>query len=420
MSLRIKLALLLFAVVAATLLASWWFIRRTVFIPFAREVHETYLDEVVYIAERIENGASAATLARELKVDINVSQDEPPLLKKAMKDRKNRCEHEVRSNYRTVHCRGRRAPVAVQTKAGWVVVRRELDVGRPGQRITEVLAFVAVVVSLLSAFVAVLVTRPLKTTTEALQKIAGGDLSHRLPAGGGRELREVARAYNAMVDRVELLLRTERELMAGISHELRTPLARLRVELEILRDHQTPTKRLEAMEKDVEEIDRLIGDLLESSRLSLGDRQLARDEVALKEIVKEALDRMPMPDHRVIVEDGDAGVIIGDRGYLVRVVSNLLENARKYAPAGTEVSVVAGGGSVEVADRGPGVEPEELERIFEPFYRGSRARSQANKAGLGLGLMLARRVVTMLGGTIRAENRAGGGLSIRFDLPLAR
>jgi signal transduction histidine kinase len=418
MSLRLKLALLLFTIVGATLLAAWWFTGRTVLQPFAREVMEVYLDEVVYIADRVEKGVDARELARELNLEIDVVQQEPPLMRRAERGR-SRCETEPRGKFMITHCRGRRAPVAVATSLGYVVVRRELDIGKPGQRISQVLAFIAVVVVLLSAGIAVVATRPLKTTSDAMHRIARGDLSHRLPLGGGRELTEVARAYNAMVDRVELLLRTERELMAGISHELRTPLARLRVEMEILRDYSVPESRLGAMEKDVEEIDRLIGQLLESSRLSLGDRPLSRDRLELSSIVQEAMEKTPLPDHQIRLLDERPAAIIGDRYYLVRVVSNLLENARKYAPPSTEVQVTVRGGSLEVADRGSGVEASELEKIFEPFYRGSRQRTQANKSGLGLGLMLARRVVTILGGTIRAENREGGGLSIRFELPLA-
>lgn len=418
MSLRLRLALLLFFIVGSTLLAAWWFTGRTVLQPFAREVMEVYLDEVVYIADRVENGTDARRLARELNLEIDVLQQEPPLMRRAERGRA-RCETEPRGRFTITHCRGRRAPVAVHTNVGYVVVRRELDVGKPGQRISQVLAFIAVVVVGLSAGIAVLVTRPLRTTSDAMQRIAQGDLSHRLPLSGGKELAEVARAYNAMVDRVELLLRTERELMAGISHELRTPLARLRVELEILRDHAVPESRLGAMEKDVEEMDRLIGQLLESSRLSLGDRPLAHDRLELAAVVREAMEKTPLPDHQIRLIEESPAAVFGDRHYLVRVVTNLLENAGKYAPPATEVQVTVRGGSLEIADRGPGVEASELEKIFEPFYRGSRARAQANKSGLGLGLMLARRVVTILGGTIHASNRPGGGLSIRFELPLA-
>jgi two-component system, OmpR family, sensor kinase len=418
MSLRLKLALLLFAIVGTTVLASWWFTGRAVLQPFAREVMATYLDEVVYVADRIEKGANPKELGRELKLDIDVHQEAPPRIRRLLEDSRGRCEEEQRGRFKLTYCRGRRAPTVLQTSEGLLVVKRELDPGAPSRRVGEVLALIAFVLLLVSALVAYLVTRPLKTATEALEHIARGDLSHRLPVTGGRELGEVARAYNAMVDRVEVLLRTERELMAGISHELRTPLARLRVELEILRDHALPEKRLVAMEKDVEEIDRLIGDLLESSRLTLGDRKLASDRVDLGDIVKEAIERTPMPEHKVAVDAQATTPVLGDRAYLVRVVCNLLENARKYAPPATEVNVTIRGGSLEVADRGPGVDPEELAHIFEPFYRGSRARSQANKSGLGLGLMLARRVVTILGGTIRAENRQGGGLAIRFELPI--
>jgi signal transduction histidine kinase len=141
--------------------------------------------------------------------------------------------------------------------------------------------------------------------------------------------------------------------------------------------------------------------------------------VDLAEVVAESIEKAPMPEHSLVVEREGPAFVLGDRAYLVRVVTNLLENARKYAPPATEVVIRVRQGSIEVADRGPGVEPGELEHIFEPFYRGARARSQSKQSGLGLGLMLARRVVTLLGGTIHAVNREGGGLAIRFELPSA-
>jgi signal transduction histidine kinase len=220
-----------------------------------------------------------------------------------------------------------------------------------------------------------------------------------------------------MADRVENILRTEKELMAGISHELRTPLARLRLEIELLRDHEVPEKRLDAMENDLAEVDHLIGELLEMSRLALGERHLVEGEVDLMRVAKEAAERNPLPDHRLIVE-GEALPLIGDHDRLVRVIGNLIQNAGKYAPKDTEVRVTIDGRKIVVLDRGSGVPPEDLARLFEPFYRGVRAKSKST--GLGLGLMLSQRIVSLHGGTIEAGNVEGGGLSITIELPADR
>lgn len=429
-SLRLKLALLLSTFVGGTLFVAWAVTGRTIIQPFTREVLDIYLDEVVYVADQVSHGMSPSAIGRELNLDVRIFPNEPPFIAKSAYGRGFRCQEELRKSYKVVHCRGRRAPVAVRTDVGWVVVRRDIDIGAPGKRIGQLLLFIGIVVFALSAGLAAFITRPLKTTTQAMERMAAGDLTHRLPASGGRELMEAARAFNAMADRVDSLLSAERELMAGISHELRTPLARLRVELEILRDSrlveaapertaESREKRFAAMEADLEEIDALIGELLESSRLSLGERRLERERVELTQVIGDAIERNPLSTHRVTVEIRDPVQVLGDRARLVRVVGNLLQNAGKYAPEGSEIHVSVQGTSVTVLDQGPGVPPSDLERMFEPFYRGAHARAISKKGGLGLGLMIARQLVRLHGGWIAAENRPEGGLAITFQLPPA-
>src|SRR5207237_10307845 len=112
-----------------------------------------------------------------------------------------RCTRETRKDYPIVHCRGPRAPVWLKTDKGWVVIRRNLDVTKPAARAGQLLLVIAFCVLIISAGVAVLITRPLTTTTEAMGRIAAGALSHRLPVTGGKELSEAARMCNAMSDR---------------------------------------------------------------------------------------------------------------------------------------------------------------------------------------------------------------------------
>jgi signal transduction histidine kinase len=421
MSLRLKLTLLLTTIVGTTLLALWIILGRTIIQPFTREVLEIYLDEVVFVADRITEGAKPEDLGRELNLDVRVFPREPPFLAKLTQRRAARCQSEARGKYVITHCKGRRAPVAVETEAGWIVVRRDIDIGAPGKRIGQLLLFIALFVFAVSAAIATVITRPLKTTKEAMERIALGDLAHRLPVSGGRELQEAARAFNTMADRVDALLRTERELMAGISHELRTPLARLRVQLELFRDlaeaGPPDAKRLATMEADLEEVDMLIGELLECSRLQLGERRIELLPVDLRKVAGDAAERCPLPKHKLVVDADHPSTVLGDHARLVRVVGNLLQNAGKYAPEGSEIRVVVRGSEIEVLDRGPGVTAEDLDRMFEPFFRGAHARSHAKQGGLGLGLMIARQIVTLHGGSITAKNREDGGLAIKFSLP---
>ncbi|MBW2258001.1 MAG: two-component sensor histidine kinase, partial [Deltaproteobacteria bacterium] len=223
--------------------------------------------------------------------------------------------------------------------------------------------------------------------------------------------------FNRMADRIDGVLRTERELMAGMSHELRTPLARLRLELELFRDEGAPEKRIRAIEGDIAELEGLIGQLLQLSRLQLGEQPLEVTQVDLKALVERARDTASLQDHPVSVE-GPGGQIQGDAELLHRVLVNLLQNAGRYAPSGSRVVVTVRGGEVTVEDEGPGVPEDQISRLFDPFWRAEGSRARAT-GGLGLGLMLVRQVVELHGGTVRAENRPNGGLRVMVSLPTA-
>lgn len=421
MSLRLRLTLLLALAVFAALFVAWGLTRRAVFAPFAEEVISNHLKQVVFVAQEIERGADPRALSERLGVDIGRRPRMPRFMRPRARRRNGHpeCRHVEHAGREVVLCPGPRSPAAVRLDGGhgWVVVRRDLDVERPRKRFAFVFAGVALVVFVLAALLAARITRPLKTTVGAMQRMAAGDLGHRLPEGGGKELTEVARAFNRMADRIDDMLRAEKEMMAGISHELRTPLARLRLELEILRDLDVSAKRLDAMDKDVEEVDHLIGELLELSRLSLGARGVDQETLDLLQVAKEALERHPLPKHEVQIE-GAGTPVTGDRARLVRVVGNLLQNAGKYAPAGSRVQVRVQGAQLEVEDDGPGVPDEDLPRLFEPFYRGAGVK-RSSATGYGLGLMYARQVVELCGGEIEAGRGARGGLRVRLRLPSA-
>lgn len=415
MTLRVRLTLLLTSIVLVTVLGAWWFTGRTVLAPFAKQVMRAHVDQVVYIADELEKGADPRRVSARLGLDVRLFERAPHFVRRAREQPDRRCRIEQIREREVVICRGPKAPVATETTRGWVVVRRDLDDAAPERRMGFTLLAVALVVILLASWVATLALRPLRHSIRAMERMAKGDVTHRLPEAGSKEVGEVARAFNSMADRIDRFLRAERELMAGISHELRTPLARLRLELELLRDREVPEKRIDAMEADLAEMDRLIGELLQLSRLSIGERRLEPQDLDLARVVADAIERQPLPDHRVEVS-GEAATVRGDHEQLVRVMTNLLQNAGKYAPPGTTVHVALHERTVEVADGGPGVPAEDLERLFEPFYRGARGKL-SGATGLGLGLMIARQVISLHGGRIEAANAPEGGLIIRFTLP---
>ncbi|MFO0725138.1 MAG: HAMP domain-containing sensor histidine kinase [Myxococcota bacterium] len=413
MSLRAKLTGLLVVLVAAAVLLAWLVAGR-VMAPFAHEVMEVYLDQAVFVAERVAAGEPAEALGKKLGLEIHVREKPPEAPGRMGAWRRRACNPTEREGHKMIVCPGPRAPVSVETAAGWVTLKRDLDVAGPPEKIGPLLLLVLLGLVAVSVYVAGVAAKPLKAATLAMSRVADGDLEHRLAEEGKGELADAGRAFNKMTERVRKMLETERALMAGISHELRTPLARLRLEVELLRDRNVPETRLSAMDKDLEEMDRLIGELLESSRLSLGERTIERQPVDLVEVAEEATRRVDLGGRKVEIK-GAAVKVQGDHDRLVRVVTNLLTNAAKYAPADKEIELEVEGASLRVKDRGPGVPESALPRLFEPFYRVGGTSA----GGLGLGLMIAQQIVGLHGGSIGAKNREGGGLEVFFSLPTA-
>jgi signal transduction histidine kinase len=268
------------------------------------------------------------------------------------------------------------------------------------------------------------ITRPLDQLTHAAQRFGSGDLTARSGVDRQDEVGKLARTFDEMAARIEAARRAERELLANVSHELRTPLARLQVALELLdaRD-EASQRRVQSIREEVEDLDRLIGDVLTASRLELASLPLHRRELSLPQMAAKARERaLSLDPRRTVQVDVPAGLQLeADEALIARVLDNLIDNARKYDPSGKPIRVEARreGGEVVLAvqDEGPGIPVDELEKVFEPFFRGGNARSETE--GFGLGLALARRVAEAHGGTIRALNPPGGGARLEVRLPVA-
>ena len=226
-------------------------------------------------------------------------------------------------------------------------------------------------------------------------------------------------------------LRYEREklrsaLLSAVSHDLRTPLAAIAGAGSTLAeaDDLHPATRRELAESIVAETDRLnrlVANLLDMTRLDAGSMQLDRDWHPLDDLVGGVLHRLRrlLANHRIAVEiSSTVGLVYVDELLLHQVLTNLVENALRFAPPGTAIKVGAGMTGeklwLEVADEGPGIPAGDEERIFEKFYR---APNQQPRSGTGLGLAICRGIVELHGGTIRAANRPPGGASFRVELP---
>ena len=257
------------------------------------------------------------------------------------------------------------------------------------------------------------ITRRLERLRAEVEELGAGDLRARASVEGHDEVAALARSFNRAAERIDALVSAQRGLLASASHELRTPLARIRMGVELLAGDTRPELRAR-LEKDVAELDDLIGELLLASRLDARVQIERREEVDLLALVAEEAARTQAS------AAGEAVRVHGDARLLRRLVRNLLENARRHAAgSAVEASVAAapgGGARLRVEDRGPGVPEAERERIFELFYRP--AGSRASSDGVGLGLALVRQIARHHGGEARCLPRAGGGSC--FEVELAR
>ena len=270
---------------------------------------------------------------------------------------------------------------------------------------------------------------PLRRLTVASQAIARGDLTARAPVRGRDEVAQLADAFNRMAESLHRAEEARRNQTADIAHELRTPLTVLQGTLEAMVDGVYPADRenLLAALAQVRTLARLVEDLRLLALADAGQLRLHKAPLDLRPLLQETLEahqaRAQEKGVTLALEAPPAlPLVLADRDRIAQVVGNLLSNALRYVPEGGHVAVrVEDRGRevvVAVADDGPGVPEEDLDRLFERFWRGDPARRRAT-GGSGLGLSIARYIVEAHGGRIWAEPTPGGGLTVLFALPSA-
>lgn len=276
---------------------------------------------------------------------------------------------------------------------------------------------------------------PLQTLGNAAHALGQGDLTARTGMSRDDELGEVARAFDTMANRIEELVRGERELIANISHEFRTPLARIRVALDLATESESSDgvrASLADIVEDLEELDQLVSDVLDSARPVLdpagssGTPMLHAKPLEGIGWLRASVDRFGRlyPNRDLRVSLADEVSLHGDPSLLRRMVDNLLDNAHKYsATDGLPISFSAAREGdwlqIEVRDQGIGIAEPDLERVFEPFFRAEPSRARAT-GGTGLGLGLARRIAHAHGGELSLESDIGVGTCASIRLPLSR
>ena len=278
-------------------------------------------------------------------------------------------------------------------------------------------------------------TKPIVRLRTAARQLAAGNLTARAGAPANTRRDEVAglmRDFDAMADRLETLLKAQSRLLNDISHELRSPLARLNVALGLARQRAGVESAdiLDRIELEASRLNELIARILTLARLEDGEQIVPQTPVPLDEIVISVTEDAEFEAQarrchvRVSIPERDWKVR-GNASLLHSAVENVVRNAIRYTQEGSSIDVElasdqkagAGDAILRVSDSGPGVPPEALAKLFEPFYRLDDARERQT-GGVGLGLAITERAVRFHGGKVRASNRSGGGLVIEIRLPL--
>lgn len=292
------------------------------------------------------------------------------------------------------------------------------------------LAVALLALALLTIPFAILMTRPLAHLADAARRFGDGDMEARSGLKRRDELGELSRVFDEMADRVAGMVRNQRQLLFDVSHEMRTPLARMRVALDLAAEGDVEKARryLDEIRTDVEELDRIVGDVLASARLAVsgngGDIPLRREAIDPADVLAWAAERFRLghPGRQLDLQVTERlPTVQADPELLRRAIDKLLDNAGKYSDAPTPVTLTAsvedGALVIEVQDQGIGVDPEDLPRLFVPFFRTERSRHR-RPDGVGLGLPLARRLVEAHGGKVDFRSQVGQGSTVTVRLPI--
>jgi signal transduction histidine kinase len=272
---------------------------------------------------------------------------------------------------------------------------------------------------------------PLETMAEVTRQITStDDLSKRIPvvAGSNDEVSELVLAFNQTLVRLERLFNSQRRFLADVSHELRTPLTVIKGNVGLMRMmNGVDAESLDSIETEVDRLTRLVGDLLLMAQAETGRMPLIFEPVEIDELVLEVFEQMKMLSggtHDIRIKRIEPAIVNGDRDRLKQVLLNFGSNAVKFTPENQQIwfnlAVSGNWVQIEVVDRGPGISKEEIQHIFERFYRGDKSRTRSQKdVGFGLGLPIAYWIVRNHGGRIDVDSKVGDGTVFTIWLPIS-
>jgi signal transduction histidine kinase len=313
------------------------------------------------------------------------------------------------------------------TKVGAIHILFKRPVSSPPKGFFALgLLIIGIIVALSVIPVSRFITRRIKKLRQSAILIAEGDLSHRVAIKGKDEISDLAQTFNDMTDKLEDMIVSGKELTANISHELRTPLTRIRMAEELLRDKvaQGNVKdlagHLDGIREDIDELDGLIGRMLDLSRLDMRQLPFRPEPLDPSALIGELLEKLrpviERKDLHVTTELSYSPPFLADKEALRLALVNVLDNAAKFAPEKGDISVQMiwkpDALEIRVMNTAEALSQEDLSRIFDPFHRLKRS----NTAGSGLGLTIAKKAVERHNGTIEALNKEKG-LEISITLP---
>lgn len=285
----------------------------------------------------------------------------------------------------------------------------------------------AVIALLLGVFLSQTLTRPIRELTRATHAVSEGDLSQQVPVRSDDELGELAQAFNKMSAQLSRSVNVRRQMTADIAHELRTPLSLILGHAEAVHDGVLPPTRenFEIIREEATRLEHLVNDLRTLSLVDAGELAVQVQMVEPGRLVQEVASLYQVQAQKkdisfVLDVSPDLPKIEVDPGRMTQVLTNILDNAIRHTPEGGQIFLRAEqtGDRVmlSIQDSGPGLEIDDIDRIFERFYRTDAAR-QRQDGGSGLGLAIARSIVQAHGGQVSAESESGKGLKIIIALP---
>ena len=394
---RTQLLLVISTTVGVTLLLSWIMVQAIVIRPAVGDREPTRIREVLGAAELMRSGLSTKEIEKRRGIDLRLfhgSPDGPPPGGGWIRKDTERGTVWKRE--------GGRYEIATWAGGSWVVLQDHLPYT---STLALALIAVGVPVIILMFGLSQRANRHLELAEQSLARMAEGNLGERLDENAGsREARRVAVAINRMATQLQTLIESERQRLAGLSHELRTPLTRVRLELELARREGGSVERLNKVERDIEEFDAMLTEMLDLSRLELvGEQLMMREVVDLAGLAQLIVEEDGLSN----VEVRGSGTATIDSKLVTRLIRNLLRNSVQHAPSAHRWIEVADD-TLSVGDDGPGLSPAQQGHALDPFKRGDAS------TGHGLGLAIVAQIASLHSGSVTLSEPPGLVVCVRF------